>query len=706
MPCKPSDLSLTPPDFDEPSIPGFGIPTIDTGDLPNISLPDGFPEDLLDLLDSLKLALPSGLLKPNLSSGIDKTILDGVIKLLDYLTGFLAMYRFILPILNMILCIIEVLCSLANPFKLIKALRRLFRTCIPDFLALFPIFAIIIMIISLILLIIALIEYIISEILRIVNQILNNIKILARVAKRQDKSGLLAGLHKIGAILCLLKNILAVLQIVAIIIQIIKDILKLGFRIPPCDDSNQDADGCCTVDVCPQFIKNGNFRRLTGKFQYFNKVAIDSGITLPLLFGPLEASIREESWQIYDPDATLYQQFYNITAPSDVDPDLELSFFPEGKVYTETTNPKKCAYTVDMRFWYDPTVFSRVDAAGARYVLVSGAIVKEPPTQDLVEWDGDTISTPTGVVNLIGGKVYEDDFVTPVLIDGVHASINKLIHLDKQGTATISDGIQLNDVDYTFNVHHEVLFSETIITLGCIPELDVDKQIINGAYASAAAPNFEALNNRVGPGLPDIVAATECMNVAISKFRSNISVESVATFQTETLACMNDVLTSAKAVLGDLVEIGFTPNKSTFSIDPNVQFTTKPITVVATLNDVNGVNLCQKIPQEVADTISAKIIPEITFGAMTPFLYDGTSQFVSKLTSETAGTGTISIQYNDNFFTAVTVPTSLDETPSIAIQTLSFEFIGAGAAAGSAAISDGKPRRDEGDVGGDAGGSE
>ena len=163
-PCSPNDVSIDLPDGPSgPAIPGFGSPF--ALPVPDISpFPDGFPEDLLDLLDRLQLLIPPGALKPALNPNFGKDVFDAIMKLLDQFMPFLMLYKFFLPILNLIICIIEVLCALMNPFKLIRALKRLFRTCIPEFLNLFPIFALICMIISLLLLLLELILYIISQI--------------------------------------------------------------------------------------------------------------------------------------------------------------------------------------------------------------------------------------------------------------------------------------------------------------------------------------------------------------------------------------------------------------------------------------------------------------------------------------------------------------------------------------------------------------
>ena len=130
-PCNPISID-TPDGPSGPSIPGFGIPF--ALKIPDINpLPDGFPENLLSILDTLQMLLPPGALKPALNPNFGKDIFDGIMKLLDQFMPFLMMYKFFLPILKLIICIIEVLCALANPFKVIRKVKKLFRNSVLSF---------------------------------------------------------------------------------------------------------------------------------------------------------------------------------------------------------------------------------------------------------------------------------------------------------------------------------------------------------------------------------------------------------------------------------------------------------------------------------------------------------------------------------------------------------------------------------------------
>ena len=702
MPCNVEDYNIVPADTNEPSIPGFGPPSVPSANIPGLPTPNGFPESLTDILDNLSLILPSGTFKPNLNPNIDRTLIDGIVKLLDYLTPFLAMYKMVLPVLNMIICIIEVLCALMNPFKLARAIKRLFRRCIPDFLALFPIFAMVLLIISLLLLIIALLEYIITEIARVVNQIIKNLALLSRIAKRQDQRSALTAMRKIGSLLCFLKNLFAVLQIVALVIQLIKDIIKLFFRIPPCDDSDTSDDGCCTPEVCPAFIKRGEFSNSTGKLQYLNQIGLDaSGIAgLPPAFGPIFANLgalRQESWQFYDETLKGTNAFYNITEPVDVDPKLGFTFFPTGKTYTAKSSIYKVPYTVDLRLFYNPADFGVVDPLGARLVQIKDCIVTITPNQHLINWANAEVMPDNGVLNLTGGKVTENDGSTPIFINGKQATLTTLIHLTQTiGVAAFDNTKLFQNVDYIFKINHSVLVGEQLISLGCMPDVAFDRNFVNGNVGAGLGVNADKLANLP---IPDPQGTIDCVNAAMTKLSQNVTVDAVALFQAETTACLRNLGNDLSDLLDDLVDLGFCSYKSTFTVNPSIQFTTKPIIVTAKLNDIQGNNLCSSLPSGPANDIAVKLVPEITFGTISKFTYDGVSAFTAELNSELEGMGEIRLMYDNTFFSELTIPDNLSETPNTKEQVLTYQFIKTSVGTGLGGTdSDGKPRRDEGDV--------
>ena len=146
MPCSASDLSMDVTAPPPPTIPGIGslfapiqIP------IPEFDLPTDLVQDILALMEQLGALFPSGLFKANPDLGM-KNILDFIANIMSQLAPFLSFYNFIMALLNLIICIIEVLCAIPNPFAVASKLKKLFAECLPPFLNLFPWLALLAMI--------------------------------------------------------------------------------------------------------------------------------------------------------------------------------------------------------------------------------------------------------------------------------------------------------------------------------------------------------------------------------------------------------------------------------------------------------------------------------------------------------------------------------------------------------------------------------
>lgn len=713
MPCSPSDLSLNLPDSSGPSIPGFGKPfAMKTPDLSEYL--DGFPENLLELLEKLDLKIPPGKFKPQLSINSGKTIFDAIMKLLDYLLPFLMLYKFILPILNLIICIIEVLCAIPNPYKIAKAMIKLFRNCIPDFLNLFPFLALIIMIISLILLLIALIEFIVMTIYNLVMLIIRNIKMLYKsIEKLDDKSAKII-IRKIGAVLCGFQNLFVLLAIFTSIIQTIKSLLTLTFRIPPCDDSVSD---CATSDVCPIIVKNQQYTRSTGTLMYLSEAYTVYEIpVIPSPWGTIRTDIRNESWQIFDPEQTIAQKFINITDGYDVpvDPDTGTKpiFFPADANYNASTPAKQAPYTVDLRLFYNPQDWGRTNAEDgyARFIKIKDCIVIAAPNRAYRIYDTSLQYMESGVLALQGGSVYEDDGTTKIKgyeSNGITRSdsdgnLNNFLHKpDNKGENVVlspNDGYVFNSVEYTFKPNYATLLSKNLITAGCLPDLAINKGFVNQTFAADLAIKFEQLNNLP---FPDTEQAQLCLSAAIDVFSSGVSEEAAAEMQSTMLACMSNLREQCVTALDQLVGIGFDPCKSDFTIDPKTQFTTKPIKLTVNLRETNGIALTSSLPPEIASKLSSRIKAYPTLGYVGEFTYDGYEAFNADLTSGEAGNGSIKISFDSQLFCRNVIPEDINISPTREIQSLDYRFVYSPElnTISEGDASDGaQPRRDESDL--------
>jgi hypothetical protein len=690
MPCLPvADSAFSPPDV--PGVDGFSpiLPPL------NIPYPAEALQDLGSLFNSLSLILPPGTLRPNFDPDYLDDSYGGINDLLGKFMPFLMLYKFFLPVLNLILCIIEVLCALLDPFKLPGAINRLFRQCIPEFLALFPFFALVIMIISLLLLMLTLIEYLVARIAQIIEIIVQNIILLGRATQRLEEDSIIGIVKKIGDLLCFLQNLFIIFGVFNAIIQIIKALLSLSFNIPPCDSSNGSSSGCCTPDVCPDFIKNNDtITSSTGNFLYYNQVGIDSGLKLPVGFPPIVSTIRNESWQFYDPNLSKRQAFINITNAYDLPTGTVKVFFPAGTSYNITTSPSSTPYTINFRFFYNPIAFNINDPKGPRYIKAVNVIVQNPPTAGVAAYDGQSFVTPfNGTLNLVGGVITEDDN-TPILdSNGNTTPLNTFIHrpVDNSGILT-NDGYLFSDLTYTLTINHEVLLGESLITLGCLPEVAINRDAINTTIGAQFNLNAANLANLV---LPDVNNAQDCIINAINTFRQNISVESAATFQATVNSCLNDLTNQTTNALTSAITSSVDIYKSNFTIDPTIQFTTAIIQVSVSLNESSGQSIVANLPATSAATIAASLKGFVDLGNISNFSYDGYGSFIANITSDFPGNGTVKVAFNNNFISTLNNPTDITQPVNVSINELQYTFVQSSPFSSNIG---GEPRRDSGDI--------
>lgn len=714
MPCNVEDVNITEPDGPVPAgIPGLGTPFAPK--LPQFTLPGGFPEDLSEIFNALQMILPPGIVKPSLSHNFSKDVFDGIMSLMDKFFPFLMLYKFFLPILNIIICIIEVLCALMNPFKLIRALKRLFRQCIPEFLSLFPIFALIVMLLSMLFLLLALIEYIISQIEKLIKIILRNINALIKASSYADESSILAITEKLGMLLCSFQNIFVLLSVFAVLIEVIKDMLKVLFSIPPCDDSDpNDTDNCCTTEVCPAFIRNNEeILRTTGSLQYFSAVESGAGL-LPFPLDTFTVNIRQQSHQFFDSLSPQDLEIINISDAYDITTSPKQVFFPTDVTYSSGTPINQAAYTVDLRLYYNPVTFGRVDPNYAlqygepRFVRFKDCIVLYAPTRNLKGFDNSISNLQTGVAILAGGHGTEDDGsallgfdsdgITP---NSSPATLENFIFTQARVGANPqllpTDGYTFDNVEYTFKINHEVLLGKSLITLGCIPTVAFDRTFVNSIFGGNVGVNYTLLNNLVtgssGNGFPDIGAAQQCLQAALDALRLDMSQSGVAAFQATTTACLDKLRSDTRAGIGSLIGIGYDPYKSSFTVNPDVQFTSRAIKVQVQLNEGNGLSITDNLPASVATDIELKLHADVTFGSIDGFKYDGSKYFEANILSDIAGNGTVKVSFDNKYIGKATIPTDIAASPTVLITELPYSFIFTPAAQG-----DGVPRRDVEDL--------
>jgi hypothetical protein len=590
-------------------------------------------------------------------------------------------------------------------------LDRLFTQCIPNFLNLFPIFALIIMIISLLLLLLALIEYIIAQILLFVEALLRNINALAIAFQIGNAVGVLAIVNKLGTLLCVFQNLFVLLALFGIIVGVIQDILGMIFAIPPCEGG--DNSNCCGPLTCPTIVQNP-YTNNTGTLQYLNEVDFNTGIAIGLNF--LTSDLRAESWQLYDVNQTLPQQFWNIVDGYDVIADgynPPPVYFPTTSTFTATTVPAQAAYTVNLRLFYNPAQWGR--AGTPEYIRFNNCIVLAAPTQNLVNYDNQNVSVPNGVLYIAGGAGFKDDNKTQLngyAADGytplspfTQATLNNFLHQPVTLTSSTSlpnDGYTFSDITYTFTPNLPILMQANLVTAGCQPQVMISRAFVNNVmFANISSQTAELKNIVNSSNFPDPTGAEQCLLAAISALRANMTTSGVAEFQSTASICLSTLQNNTQNALASVIGVGFSPCNSNFTLTPETQFTTQPITVTVNLNENNGLPLTKGIPATTAQDLASFIIGYPTFGKLTQFSYDGYQSFTAYLTSTVPGTGSVMVAFQNQILCTNTLPTD-GSTPSHTLQSLDYQFVYAPVAGNLPGTGEGdttgEPRRDAGDL--------
>jgi len=664
-PCDP--ISLEIPDAPTiPPMPGFGVPfPLKTPNLNEAA--EGFPEDLIEIFQNVQLIMPPGTLKPHPSYNYTKDLLDGVMSIMEKISPYLMLYKLILPLLNLVICIIEVLCAIPNPIKLVKALTKLFRDCIPQFLNLFPVLALILVLISLLGLLLSIIKYVKDQIKKLIKLLIKNFKMLGNAAAFGDEKATLAIIKKIGDTLCVFQNIFVIFSIFTAIFDIIKEMLSLAFALPPCDDGND----CCTPDVCPAIVKNP-YTRNTGTFQYLNKVIETTNIGIKTL----ETVVRNESWQLYDSQQLIEQKFINIVDAFDVTLTEEMTkkpvFFPTDTVYSENTDPQQAAYTVNLRLFYNPNAWGRTGAS--RYIRIKDCIVLYPTRSYYKDYNNVLHFFTSGVLNLSGGTAYEDDGKTliPDFKYGLNSFLHQQDHVSNNPVLAPTDGYLFENIEYTFKPNITALLNKNLITASCSPELSFAKTFVNNAFAADISLKLQIANSIP---LPDTNGAADCLIASVDTLRNNISLDGLAEFASTSNLCLSKLENECVTALCELITVGFDPCKSSFTISPSVQFTTQLIKITVSIKDRNGANLTSGLSSDVADCLISKLKAHTTFGEVSKFTYDGVNAFNANITSSNPGKGTLMISFDNNIFCTNNIPADINIQPTRDLQEINYEFV-------------------------------
>lgn len=645
MPCNTDDLSINPPALPPFQIPGIGraispIPL----PIPDWNFPPpNFPDLLTDWLDKLRTLWP-GADKLPFMDDVQGGILKAISFLIAVIEPFLSFWNFSLPIPNMILCIIDVLCAIPNPFAVAKALIRLFKQCLPQLLSIFPWIALALMLIGLLLLLLAIIEYIITTLLAIIQDILENIALLAQASILLDPEAAASAIAKIGQLFCLLDNLFAIFAALASVFAILKALGAVGGSFT-CFGGSSD---CCTDDVCPPFIKN--------QPDGFN------GVQGTLRFNT-ENQTTPTRYQFYSTDGE-YPFKAIITPLPGSDGKVGGVFWPGTQTFNLESTEREIPYVVNLKINnYDPQSTFNNDTKGPRTFIIKNVIVSSRPYVGVYNSNNelDKSINDLGTLQLLGGIVFE-------VVNG-----SEVIYKPNGSQLTLQDFLgttskTINNIEYIVQINQDVLAFYSLITIGCLPDFISEAAAINSQFAE-----ISALGTRVDPLLPNIAAAQTCANEAIGKARTNLTLETAVELREALLGCLSSLQGDTEDILCKLIPEAVSIYNSTFEIDPDIQFVTRPIKVYVTLRDPNGVEL-DTIPEACQGQIGNLITTSQTLGTVGKFTYNG-SIFQADLTSDVAGTGKIKVSFDANVLKTVINRDDNNLPTSFVDQELEYEFI-------------------------------
>lgn len=714
-PCDPSDTTISINPGPSITLPGFNIPAFSPIQLPlsGITLPN--IGSVLDLINQFTAILPGGSLKPNLDDTTN-SILTAIMSLFNQLAPYLSIYNFFQAAFKMILCVLEILCAIPNPFKMFRAMRKLFKQCLPNFLSLFPFLALLSMILAILLLIVALIEYIIATAEALIKDLLANIETLANGLSLQDDDAVSATARKIAQLLCLMENLFAVLIAVGAVISIIQALANISGS-SACGGGgapSTDSESCCSEDVCPPFIhdNNGVINGIFGELIYYHRIDTDIGNMFHDL-SPQQLNsfnlpaVRNESWQFINQATSQHYPFKDIITALDGGDE----FFPEGVSFNKNTKPKKAPYTLDLTLKeYNPKVFITSEDGRSRDFIIKDVIITEKPYIGVIDFDNNlnTKLNSQGTFNLAGGSVFEiapDNSQIPYFVNGSQATIETFIHHNPtQGILPdrIDDGYYIGDINFGLNIHEEVLIGYGLITLGCSSDLSVERIIANTKIQSVG---FDAINvklpdvNSKGP-FPDVLGAQTCTENAIAKLRLSVSPASVAIFQAEISACLDQLKSETLTSYCNILRAGVSIYESIVKNNVDIEFITRKIKTQVQLFDPNGTLISLNIPPTCVPLMESLLKGSVTLGSISDFKYDGYSTFNASIESKISGDGVLSVSFDNNTFKKILGAEDNNVQSQIQDNTLNYTFISTNVISKvlGADLVEEQIRRDESDV--------
>ena len=432
---------------------------------PRLVLPtdSDIPMTYDELIDTIScLCSVGGVIRPSTLPSATINLGDVLVDQAKLLSAFTSMYGFIAAILRMISCIMDVLCALTNPFATIRAVIRLFGTCLPDLILIFPQITVTAIIICIIKIILAIVEYITTVIVPILEEIIQDVQDLTDAFAARNKDAQAAVAFKLASLFKELYNILGILKTLDPIIEMIKTLIDMAVNLP-CKGSGGSCDGCGD-DQCPEILQQTEIDGTDGIM-----IVISNGDD------PTDFLIMFNS-------PVNYANFLSLR-----------SFFPRGVDYNEFKDAEDIPYTIEV----NNTTYgvSSIDSGGNLHLFNINQELSSDGYLTYVAGGGlDNIrfSSPTADFSSIGEYITISDpqnafnngnWEVAEVYDAYNVRLNRTdgqpwIASDetywKMTPLAPSPGVSNS---FTFGINHAELIRHDIIGLGCHPAV---KSEING----------------------------------------------------------------------------------------------------------------------------------------------------------------------------------------------------------------------------------
>lgn len=664
----------------------------------------GKPLTYPELLKQLSCICTAGTqIKPSTLPSATVNLSDIIADQTQLLTALTSAYAMIAVVMKLIVCIIDVLCAIPNPFALISAMSRLFGTCLPEFILILPQIAIPAHILCVIKIVIAIVRFILETIIPVIEDIIQNVQDLIDAIDDGNKDSIDATAFKITQLLKEIINIVGVIATLDALVIMIKALITAGIR-PPCGGSGGSCVGCGD-NQCPSVIQQFSIDGTDGNLL----VLFRSNFDFDILF--TSQSKKSDFLQI--------RNFF---------PDIDYSRFDD---------PEKAAYRIEVGG--NTYVVTSVDASGnLNLIRVSNPIYDDGYLSSV--YDASSVITPVpdasnqirfGTKTKFFSSESINNFInirdTNLSGSGLNSGTYEISYvydnynviLTKAGTVDAGDGwnadavldpsygsgpgdklvwkyvekypSSLTNQNFSLKINHDELIRHDMISIGCHPDVSAQAEGLSNRFPFATnltLPDFPLSINSTTGRIQSLDDALACFSGMIPSNISDLDTnfvldnyQSIANSAASAELCLNNSLGNlennlknyAKNIYPRLISVEL----SDLSVDKTVQFVNGDIEITLTAIDIYGNSLSDDVP---AGTIDAKIFSSFgVVGNVKEILdEDGipTGEYKAILTSSIVGAGEITASIADNFISHfVDNYETTQQAPDLINKSVLFEFV-------------------------------